>query len=140
MTIVGLDPVLDGNPMQYVSEWTANASVQYVKPFTVANFEWKSRLDVMYQTEQSSGFIDESPIIPERTIVNVRTGFDNKKYAITLWIKNVFDNEEPNSASTLPNPVEAADYLLTKPGFQQFQNLTQAPVERTFGLTASMAF
>ena len=140
MTIVGLDPVLDGNPMQYVSEWTANASVQYVKPFTVANFEWKSRLDVMYQTEQSSGFIDESPIIPERTIVNVRTGFDNKKYAITLWIKNVFDNEEPNSASTLPNSSEAADYLLTKPGFQQFQNLTQAPVERTFGLTASMAF
>jgi len=140
LSIIGLDPVLDGNSMQYVSEWTANASVQYVKPRITTRFDWKSRIDVFYQSEQSASFIDDSPMLPDRTIVNVNTGMESKKYSLTLWVKNLFDNDDPSSASLLPNPAEAAGYLPTKLGYQQFQTLTKAPVERTFGLTASMKF
>jgi iron complex outermembrane receptor protein len=136
---LGINPVLDGNRMQYVSEWTANTSIQYVKPAAISGFDWKSRVDAMYQSEQSGISIDNPPLIPSRTIVNLRSGLDNGTYAVNFWVKNVFDNDETVGAVAIPNPAQAADFN-TLNGYQRFNSLTQAPIERTYGITASVKF
>ena len=137
---LGMNPVLDGNRMQYVSEWTANTSVQYTKPFAIADFDWKTRIDVMYQSEQSGIAIDSPPLIPSRSIVNLRSGFESEKYAIKFWVKNLFDNDEAVGAVAVPNPAQAAGFIPGVTGYQRFQSLTQAPIERTYGITASVKF
>ncbi len=136
---LGINPVLDGNRMQYVSEWTANASVQYVKPVAIAGFDWKTRVDAMYQSEQSGIAIDNPPLIPSRTIVNLRSGLENEKFAVNFWVKNLFDNDETIGAVAIPNPAQAAQFN-TVNGYQRFNSLTQGPIERTYGVTASVKF
>lgn len=137
---LGMNPVLDGNRMQYVSEWTANTSVQYTKPFAIADFDWKTRIDVMYQSEQSGVAVDNPPLIPSRTIINLRSGFESDKYAIKFWVRNLFDNDETVGAVAVPNPAQAADFIPGVTGYQRFNSLTQAPIERTYGVTASVKF
>jgi len=140
LAALGINPVLDGSPIQYVSEWTANTSVQYIKPVAISGFDWKSRVDAMYQSEQIGVSIDSPPLIPSRTIVNLRSGLDNGKYAVSLWVKNLFDNDETSGGVAIPNTAEAAGFIPGFNGYQRFQSLTQAPTERTFGVTASMKF
>jgi iron complex outermembrane receptor protein len=142
LAALGINPVLDGNRMQYVSEWTANVSLQYVKPLALAGagFDWKTRLDTMYQSEQSGIAIDNPPLIPARTIVNLRSGIENDKYAVKFWVKNLFDNDEVIGSVAIPNPAQAAGFIPGVTGYQRFQGLTQAPIERTFGVTASVKF
>ncbi|MBL1321379.1 MAG: TonB-dependent receptor [Methylophaga sp.] len=139
LAALGLNPVLDGNRMQYVSEWTANASVQYLKPAAIAGFDWKTRIDAMYQSEQSGIAIDNPPLIPSRTIVNLRSGLENDKFAVNFWVKNLFDNDEVVGAVAIPNPAQAAQFN-TVNGYQRFNSLTQGPIERTYGVTASVKF
>ncbi len=127
----GFNPVQDGNPIQFVSEWTANASVQYVQPFAIASFDWKSRVDVMYQSEHTVTAVDDIAVIPDRTLVNLRSGLVNDQYAITFWVKNVFDNDEPIGGVVIPNPSNPA---------VGFNGLVQGPIERTYGITASVKF
>lgn len=139
---LGLDPINDGNRIQYASEWTANASVQYTKPFAIAGFDWKTRVDAMYESDKTALSIDDSPLLPERTIVNLRSGIENDKYAVTLWVKNLFDNDDPFGAVAIPNSASIAAFNPFDPtsGYQRFQGLVQAPAERTYGITASVKF
>lgn len=137
---LGINPVLDGNRMQYVSEWTANVSVQYLKSIAIADFDWKIRADVLYQSEQSGIAIDNPPLIPSRTIVNLRSGLENDDFAIHFWVKNVFDNDETVGAIAIPNPAVSAGFNPGVTGYQLFQSLVQAPIERTYGITVSVPF
>lgn len=137
---LGINPVFDGNQMPYVSEWTANSSVQYSKPAAISGFDWKLRMDAMYQSEKTGVAIDNPPLIPSRTIVNLRSGLDNGKYAVNVWVKNLFDNDDALGAVGIANPAEAANFGVSSAGYQRFQSLTQAPAERTYGITASVKF
>jgi len=140
LAALGLNPVLDGNPIQFVSEWTANASIQYTKPVAISGFDWRTRVDAMYKSEQLGVSIENPPLIPSRTIVNLRSGLENDKYAINFWVKNLFDNDDVIGGVAIPSPAEAADFIPTVNGYQRFQSLTQAAVERTYGVTASVKF
>jgi len=131
LPLFGINPTLDGNDIQFVSEWTANASVQYVMPHGVAGLDWKTRADVMYQSEQAIQAIDNIAVLPDRTIVNLRTGLENKRYSLNLWVKNLFDDDESINAIPFTNP---ANPLVA------FQAVVGAPVERTYGVTASIKF
>lgn len=131
LPLFGVNPVLDGNDIQLVSEWTANTSVQYTKPFAIAGFDWTSRLDILYQSEQAIQAIDDIGVIPDRTLVNLRSGLENDKYKVSFWVKNLFDDDEAIGAVTIPNPANRA---------VGFQGLVQGPVERTYGVTASVKF
>jgi len=131
LSLFGLDPVLDGNDMQYVSEWTANASVQHVQPSAFEDFDWKTRLDVMYQSEQPVQAVDNIGVLPGRTIVNLRSGVENDTYKLAFWVYNLFDNDESIGGVVLPNPANPA---------VGFQGLIQGPKERTYGVTASIKF
>ncbi|MFW5425740.1 MAG: TonB-dependent receptor [Methylophagaceae bacterium] len=126
-----MDANLDGNRIQFVSEWTANASVQYVKPLAVADFDWQSRVDVMYQSDQTVQAMDDIGTLPNRTLVNFRSGLSNDKYKVTFWVKNLFDEDAATGAVVIPNPALP---------FPHFQGLVQGPVERTYGVTASVKF
>lgn len=137
---LGLNPIADGNPLQFVSEWTANISVQYVKLFAIADFDWKTRIDGLYQSEQRVQALDEIGVIPDRTIFNLRSTLENDRYAITLWAKNLFDNDEGLGSIVIPNSAVWNDAGFGLRGVQAFQGLVQAPNERTFGLTASVKF
>jgi len=140
LSALGMNPVLDGNPIQFVSEWTANASIQYIKPVAISGFDWRTRVDTMYQSEQSGISVDNPPLIPSRTIVNFRSGLENDKYALNFWVKNLFNNDDVIGAVAIPNPAEAADFIPGVNGYQRFQSLTQAAAERTYGITASVKF
>ena len=137
---LGINSVLDGNRMQYVSEWTANASIQYLKAVAISDFDWKIRVDVLYQSEQSGISIDNPPLIPARTIVNFRSGLENDDFAIHFWVKNVFDNNKSLGAIAIPNTASTAAFNPGVTGYQLFQSLTQAPRERTYGVTVSVPF
>ena len=131
LSLFGFNPKLDGNDMQFVSKWTANTSVQYVQPSAFDNFDWKTRLDVMYQSEQAVQAVDNIGVLPDRTIVNLRSGLENNNYKVTFWVNNLFDNDESIGGVTLPNPANPA---------VGFQGLIQGPKERTYGITASVKF
>ncbi len=131
LPLFGLDPVLDGNPMQYVPDWTANASVQYVKPAALSGFDWKTRLDVSYRDALPTLSVDNGAVLPSRTIVNVHTGLENNQYSITLWVNNLFNDDAPLSAVAIPNPSNP---------LQAFNGLVQGPAKRTLGITGRMKF
>ena len=129
---IGLETNLDGNRMQFVSEWTANTSVQYVRPSAIAGFDWKSRVDVMYQSDQKIQAVDDIGTLPSRTIVNFRTTLENEKYSASLWVKNLFDDDSALGAVVIHDPAGSL--------FVGFNGLVQAPAERSFGVTASLKF
>ncbi len=131
LALFGLNPKLDGNDMQFVSKWTANASTQYVQPSVLDNFDWKTRLDIMYQSEQAVHAVDKIGVLPDRTIVNLRSGLESDTYKVTFWVNNLFDNDESIGGVPVPNPANPA---------VGFQGLIQAPIERTYGITASVKF
>ncbi len=137
---LGLNPILDGNTLQFVSKLTANASVQYISPITFGNYDWKTRLDALYQSEQTIQALDDVATIPARTMLNFRTTFENDKYGFTIWAKNLLNNDDAIGSVILPNSAvwNAAGFGLR--GVQAFQALTQAPNLRTFGITASIKF
>lgn len=137
-----IDPVNDGNRMQFSSKWTANTSIQYTKPRALADFDWTTRLDAMYESNKTTLSIDDAPLLPARSVINLRSGIKNNKYSFTFWVKNLLNNDAPISAVAITNPSGIAGFNPLNPtsGYQRFQELVQAPFERTYGITARVKF
>lgn len=138
---LGIDPVLDGTQLQYVSENQANLSLQYRGGQVFGGFEWFSRFDVSYQSEQSITQNADAKV-PSRTIGNFRIGIENESWRVHLWSNNVFDDDASLSGVFVPAPAAQADVFVfgTRPGFPVFQGVINAPNPRTYGVSVFYDF
>jgi iron complex outermembrane receptor protein len=86
-------PDMSGAQPKRSSDTTANLDIQYSRPFSNDMF-WFVGANGAYRSEQA---MDEMELawVPERTIANVNAGINGADYNVTLWVKNVFDEDAP---------------------------------------------
>lgn len=142
---LGIDPVLDGTRLQFVSDVQAHASLQYLQAVSTT-WQWKSRVDVSYQSDQSvvqtsSAFTDDT------TLVNIRTGFSSDHWEVYIWAKNLFEENSAISGVFIPNQATRFDTAasLINPtirprGFEAFHALSWSRNPREWGVTAKYRF
>lgn len=151
LTLIGItDTQLAGTRLQYSSKYTLNGTIDYHTPIT-DNIEWFGRFDIMYQTNQSAVQTADA-FSGDRSIANLRTGFEYDNITLTFWVKNLFDNRVANNGVFVPNPARRFDAANALPtlfgipgfgpldGFEAFSGLVQGSPPRTFGVTARMDF
>jgi len=141
---LGGDPVLDGNRLQYVSKFTANASLQYSKPIN-DKYGWKSRVDIAHQSDQSVVQTDDA-FAGDTTLVNLRTGIEADSWEFLVWVDNVFEEDSAVTGVFITNQASRFDTAngLVSPapvvGFQAFNALTWSRNPREWGVTARYKF
>jgi iron complex outermembrane receptor protein len=142
---LGGDPVLDGNRLQYVSEVTANASLQYSQPVS-DTLDWKSRIDLAYQSDQNIVQTDDA-FSGDTTLVNVRTGIDSGNWELLVWVDNLFEEDSavtgvfiPNQASRFDTANSLVNPTIPVVGFQAFNALAWSRNPREWGVTARYKF
>lgn len=136
----GLNPILDGNQLSFVSKWTANTSVQYVRPSLVSGFDWVTRIDVAYQSKQSM-VVTAAAFVGDQIRANLRTGLENGPWSVSFWIKNLFDEADPVTGGFTTNNAVTFDFITRqRPGRQIFQANPTASQPRSWGVTAQYRF
>jgi len=141
---LGLNPVLDGTRLQYVSKYTANASLQYSHPIT-NDFDWTSRFDIAYQSDQSIVQTADA-FVGDATTINLRTGIENDRYALFVWVENLTEEDSAVTGVFIPNQATrfdtAASLAIMGPpvGFQAFNGLITSRNPRIWGVTARLKF
>ena len=133
-----MDPVLDGNTLQYAPQWTWNGSLAYTRP-VAGGWDWFSRLDASYTDEQYAVQTNDA-VIDSFTVVNLRTGFSDEHWTVTLWAYNLADETYNASAVFTTDPASLANAITGGPGFSAFQGLTTAGDPRSYGVTARYSF
>jgi len=137
---IGMDPVLDGQPLQYTPDWTANATLGYTLPMS-NGWEWFNRLDASYMDEQTIVQTGNA-FVGSTSRVNLRTGFSNDNWTFTAWAYNLF---EPNDAATgvfTGNPSRLPDLFIfgARQGFPAFSPLVTSPDRRSYGITVKYSW
>src|SRR5690606_16932990 len=100
--LVGMDPILAGVRLQYVSEWQANTSIEYVAPLG-ANLDWFNRVDISYQSDQSA-VQPATAYVGDATIVNLRTGLDFNNISFRIFVNNLTEEDSAVAGVFLPDP------------------------------------
>jgi iron complex outermembrane receptor protein len=144
LALLGIDPVLDGTRLQYVSEWQGFVSLQYTQPVS-AKLDWMTRLDATYQSDQSA-VQPADAWTGDATILNFRTGLDWDNYSIRFWVKNLTDEDSAVVGTFTPNATRRYDWVrgaigqapLT--GLEIFGGVVTARPPRSLGVTVSMKF
>ncbi len=78
-----------GDPLQFVPELTASATVDYVAPAAVAGLDFFIRGDIAY-VDESLSLVNSIPRIrPAYEYVNLRFGLANEKYSGTIFVRNL---------------------------------------------------
>lgn len=141
---LGLDPVLDGKPLQWVSEHQFNLSLQYQKP-AFGNWEWMARGDLAYFSDQSTVQTADA-YVGDTTLVNLRTGLSNDDLSVSFWVRNLFEEDTAVTGVFLPNQAsrfDTANGLATPApvvGFEAFNGLVTARDPRAWGVTLRKSF
>jgi len=140
---LGVNPVLDGTRLQYVSKYTANGTLQYRRP-VYADYDWTMRADVFYQSGQSIVQTADA-FVGDSTQVNLRTGIENDRYALSVWVENLTKDDSAVTGAFIPNQAtrfDTAASLLAPPvvGFTAFNALVTSRDPRIWGVTARLKF
>lgn len=139
LAAIGMDPVLDGNPLQYAPEWTFNFSANYTQPLS-AGWDWFTRLDWDYLDRQSivqtaDAWTDSS------NRLNLRTGFENDNWTITAWVYNLLDNDATVTGAFTFDPGQVPRLFSGQAtGISAFNGLVSGPELRSYGLTVKYRF
>ena len=137
---IGLNPILDGNQLSFVSKWTANTSAQYVRPSLIGAYDWVTRIDVAYQSKQSM-VVTADAFVGDQVRVNLRTGLENGPWSVSFWIKNLLDEADPITGGFTTNNAVTFDFITgQRPGRQVFQGNPTASQPRSWGVTAQYLF
>lgn len=142
--LIGLNPDLSGNTLQYVSKYTFTGTAQYTAPVT-DTLNWVTRVDLSYRTKQYTVQTNDSVVGPA-TLVNFRTGIETDHYALRFWVNNVFNEKTPLTGVYLPSQGSRYDTVAgllgagPKTGFVLFNGLVTPRDPRTLGVTASYKF
>lgn len=126
----GLDPLLDGKTLQYVSKHMITASAQY-QASLVNDWDWFVRGDLNHRSRQY-GTTTNMFWVGAQTKVNFAFGFENPRWAIEFWARNLLDDETPGMSIQQRNRRSAA---LPPAGQGVFQTLAFAPEPRNAGVT-----
>ena len=144
LALIGVDPVLDGTRLQYVSEWQGFISGEYTYPVS-ATLDWVSRADLTYQSDQSAVQTADA-YVGDATNLNLRTGFDWDRYSVRLWVENLTDEDAALVGTFVPNPSRRLDFVKgaigagPRDGLELFGGVVTARQPRTWGITASVKF
>ena len=137
---IGMNPVLDGQPLQYTPDWTGNISLGFTQPLS-SGWEFFVRGYASYTDEQTIVQTGNA-MVPSTTRLNVRAGWRNDNWDVTLWAENLF---EPNDALTgvfTGNPSRLPDLFIfgARQGFPAFSPLVTSPDRMQVGLTVKYSF
>lgn len=136
---VGVDPVLDGKPLQYVSKWTCNGSAQYTWFDFLFGSAWVTRVDGSFRTRQTA-IQTGTAWVPQALLVNARTGIRYGDTSVFFWVRNLTNDLAPATAVFLPSWASAYDTTQhNRPGYEAFQGLITGPTPRSFGVTAEVS-
>lgn len=146
LSVIGMNPDLSGTRLQYVSEWQANASMQYITPIAT-NLDWFTRLDVSYQSDQSA-VQPASAYVGDATIVNLRTGLDYNNVSFRIFATNLTEEDSAVAGVFLPDPGQQYDYVRGQLGIggaplvgrQLFGGLVTTRAPRAIGASVSVRF
>jgi iron complex outermembrane receptor protein len=126
----GLDPVLDGKALQYVSRHMFTGSAQYQASLT-GDWDWFVRGDLAYRSRQFGSTTNQF-WVASQTKVNLAVGFENDSWGIEFWARNLLDDDTPGMSIQQRNRRSAA---LPPAGQGVFQALGFAPEPRNAGFT-----
>jgi len=89
-------PNMSGLRPKRSSKHTANIAVEYTRP-AFNDVDGFVRVDAAYRSKQ---YVDEGNTawVPDRTLVNLRTGFRSEKYDLIFWVTNLFEESAPGFA------------------------------------------
>jgi iron complex outermembrane receptor protein len=144
LALLGMNPVLDGTRLQYVSTWQSNFSVQYVFPVS-DGVEWFSRADFSYQSDQSAVQTADAYTGSSR-ILNLRTGLDFGNTTVRLFVNNALDEDSALVGTFVPSAAQHLQWVqgavgagpLT--GLAAFGAVVTARPPRTWGASVSVRF
>ncbi len=141
---LGLDPVLDGTRLQYVSENQFNASLQYKAP-VYGDWAVMVRGDYAYYSDQSTVQTADA-FVGDTSLFNGRIGIESDSMSIMFWGRNLFDEDTAVTGVFFPNQATRFDTAngLASPapvvGFQAFGGLVTSRDPRSWGVTVSKSF
>ncbi len=119
---------IEGNQLRRTSDITMNFGLQYFRPVN-ANLDWYTRWDYRYQSKQYQEMHNEL-WTPSSAIVDGRIGLRAGKYDISLWVRNLTDENAPISAYAFPSDLNNSDNVTSVVNRER----------RRFGATVNMRF
>ena len=88
-TVAGVNQ--DGDPLQFVPEWTASLVVDYIVPEALLDMDLFLRLDVSY-VDHSLSFVNAQPRSrASYEQIGLRAGLSNERYKAALFVRNLTD-------------------------------------------------
>lgn len=141
---LGVNPVLDGTRLQFVSKYTANGTLMYRRP-VFADYDWTARADIFYQSDQSIVQTADA-FVGDATTINLRTGIENDRYALSAFVENVTEENSAVTGAFITNQgsrFDTAASLFGPPpplGFTAFNALVTSRNPRIWGVTARFKF
>ena len=122
-------PDMSGTQPKRSSDTTANLDIQYGQAFNNNDMSWFVGANGAYRSKQS---MDEMELawVPSRTIANVNVGVVGDSFGLTLWVKNVFNEDAPEFAQNFSTDFNSVRPTSTIVGIPQ----------RRYGITARYNF
>ena len=88
-TVAGVNQ--DGDPLQFVPEWTASLVVDYLVPDALLDMDLFVRLDLSY-VDRSLSFVNAQPRSrASYEQIGLRAGLSNERYKVGLFVRNLTD-------------------------------------------------
>jgi len=138
------DGDVSGNQLLRQPEWQANANVRYVHELN-EGWELNARADIVYQDKYFGG-LDNQWTVPSHTYVNLKLGLESDKWAVSLWAKNVFNDNSPVAGFRNVYFGNTDDIFQQQPAASSPQKFfpwrisTTHPKLRTIGMTVKVRF
>lgn len=137
--VIGGNPDLSGNRLQYGPAYTANFSA--MREHRMDN-GWTlfARGDAFYRSSMVA-VQTATARIPGSRRFNLHAGFRNDNLEFMLWIENLLGDDPAAAAVFVSNPATLFEFATgQRPGRQLFQPLVSAPVPRSYGLEVRYKF
>ena len=138
------DGDVSGNKVLRQPEWQANANLRYSNALN-DSWSFDARLDVIYQDEYFGG-LDNQWTIPDHTYVNLRFALESDRWLLSLWAKNLFNDDSPIAAFRDVYFGNTDDILQQEPAsstpqkFFPWRITATQPRLRTYGVTVAVRF
>ncbi|MEM9623682.1 MAG: TonB-dependent receptor, partial [Pseudomonadota bacterium] len=127
-TVLGGAVNTDGDPLQFVPEWTASLVADLTVPNVFEALDFFALLDISY-VDESLSLVNSIPRVRDSyEQVNLRVGLRNEKYTATLFARNLTDE--------IANLADNRSLAAETPGRPRF--VVSRP--RTVGLELSVYF
>ncbi len=138
------DGDVSGNDVLRQPKKQANANIRYERGFG-SDWLFSARTDILYQGKYYGG-LDNQWTIPSRTTVNGRLGIESDTWTISLWVKNLLNDNTPISGyrnvyfGNTDDIFQAMPVNSTPNKFFPWRISATHPNLRTFGITLEVRF